>query len=298
MKKPMLLSNDEFELDSLEYQNMFGSKKRDGVRTEISNEGLLGRSLKRLRNVKLQNYFEEVYENLPDGIILEAEIHSNSLPCRLIAGICNSDDKDILEDLKLYIFGIFDTDKTFEERISFLKEVEKQYLKGDRYEIIEQVKITSAEHAQEFFDNAIAKGFEGVVLMDGTKKYKQGRVTILQHIGFKIKPHNELDLPILGVTERFLNTNESQKNELGQSFKRNTVDAKQSTGIAATFICQLPNGETTKVSLTGDEAFRRDIWNNKESYIGKYAVVKSMAYGVKDKLRHPRLLDIKEQVEK
>jgi len=85
---------------------------------------------------------------------------------------------------------------------------------------------------------------------------------------------------------------------LGRSFKRNTVDAKEGTGIAATFICKLPNGETTKVSLTGDEAFRREIWQNKESYIGKYAVVKSMAYGTKDKLRHARLLKIKEKVEK
>ena len=102
------------------------------------------------------------------------------------------------------------------------------------------------------------------MLMDGRKKYKQGRVTINQHIGFKMKPHNELDLPILGVTERFLNLNESETNELGQSFKRNTVDAKEGTGIAATFICQLPNGETTKVTITGIESARREIWQNQE----------------------------------
>ena len=107
-----------------------------------------------------------------------------------------------------------------------------------------------------------------------------------------------MDLPILDVTERFLNTNESKKNELGQSFKRNTVDAKQGTGIAATFVCKLPNGETTKVTITGNEAYRRDIWDNKDEYVGQYAVVKSMDYGTKDKLRHARLLDIKTKIEK
>jgi len=296
--KPMLLSNDDYELSALDYAKMFGSKKRDGVRSEISNKGILNRSLKILRNSEVQKYFEEVYANLPDSIILEAEVHSDTLPCRDIAGICNSLNHNVPDDLKLYIFGIFDTEKTFEERIQLLKEVEQKYLKGTRYKIIPQTLLKSEEEAIKFYEDSLDEGCEGIVLMDGRKKYKQGRVTINQHIGFKKKPHNELDLPILGVTERFLNLNESETNELGRSFKRNTVDAKEGTGIAATFICKLPNGETTKVSLTGDEAFRREIWENKESYIGRYAVVKSMAYGVKDKLRHARLLKIKEKVEK
>jgi len=298
MKKPMLLSNEDYDLNTLDYTKMFGSKKRDGVRSEISNQGLLNRSLKILRNTEVQKYFEDVYKNLPDGIVLEAEVHSNTMPCREIAGICNSLDHDVPKDLKLYIFGIFDIEKTFEERIQLLKEVEKKYLKGDRYEIVPQILIVSSEDATNFYKETLEEGFEGIVLMDGRKIYKQGRVTINQHIGFKKKPHSELDLPILGTTERFLNLNESEKNELGRSFKRNTVDAKEGTGIAATFICQLPNGETTKVSLTGDEAFRREIWKNRDSYIGKYAVVKSMAYGVKDKLRHARLIKIKEKIEK
>ncbi len=298
MKKPMLLSNDEFDLNILEFINMFQSKKRDGVRAEITNQGIKNRSFKILRNPKVQNYFKEVYEDLPDDIILEAEVYSPTNPCRVIAGICNSDDRDIPKDLKLYIFGIFDDIATFEERIPMIHKVEDNYLKGNRYKIVEQIQVHSSTEAQEFYDKAIKDGYEGAVLMDGRKKYKQGRVTINQHIGFKMKPHKELDLPILGVTERFLNLNESKTNELGHSFKRNTVDAKEGTGIAATFICQLENGETTKVTITGDEQSRKEIWKNQNKYIGKFAVVKSMDYGVKDKLRHARLLKIKDAIEK
>ncbi|KKM74279.1 hypothetical protein LCGC14_1401940, partial [marine sediment metagenome] len=113
MKKPMLLSNDEFDLESLDFTEMYISEKRDGVRAEVSNKGILGRSLKVLPNVNVQEWFKEVYQNLPNGIIIEAEIHSDSLPCRTIAGICNSKDKEVPEDLKLYVFGIFDTEMTF-----------------------------------------------------------------------------------------------------------------------------------------------------------------------------------------
>ena len=298
MKKPMLLSNDEFDIENLDYTSLFQSKKRDGVRAETTNEGIKGRSLKILRNKNIQNWFKEVYENLPNDVILEAEIYSDSLPCREIAGICNSLDKEVPNDLKLYIFGMYNSDFNFEKRMVALNEIKEKYLKSDRFEIVEQIKVDSVNMVQELYNQFIDEGFEGAVLMDGRKFYKEGRVTIRQHIGFKLKPHKEMDLPIIDATERFLNTNESKTNELGHSFKRNTVDAKEETGIAATFICKLPNGMETKVTITGDEEYRREIWENKEKYIGQYAVVKSMAYGEKDKLRHPRLMSIKYGIEK
>jgi len=298
MKKPMLLNNDDFDIENLDYVEMFQSKKRDGVRGEVSNKGILNRSLKVLRNKLVQEWFKEVYEDLPDDIILDAEVYADGLPCREIAGICNSDANDVPENLKLYIFGLFDEVMPFRDRINKLRDINTKYLKGDRYEIVEQVRVKSAKEATDNYNKYLKEGYEGAVLMDGRRQYKQGRVTINQHIGFKMKPHKEMDLPILDVTERFLNLNESQTNELGHSFKRNTVDAKEGTGIAATFVCQLPNGETTKVTITGDEAFRREIWENKESYTGRYAVVKSMAYGEMKKLRHARLLSIKDEVEK
>ena len=291
----MLLSNDEFDLESLDFTEMYISEKRDGVRAEVSNKGILGRSLKVLPNVNVQEWFKEVYQNLPNGIIIEAEIHSDSLPCRTIAGICNSKDKEVPEDLKLYVFGIFDTEMTFTERINKLFWTTKNML-GKRYQIVEQKKVETARIASRIYQSFIRRGFEGAVLMDGRKLYKQGRVTIREGIGYKLKPQREDDLEIIDVTERMSNTNESQINELGNSYKRNTVLNKESTGIAAAFVCKLPNGEECKVSLTGEESFRREIWINKESYIGRFAAVKSMDYGTKDKLRHPVLISIKEKV--
>ena len=297
MKKPMLLSNDEFDLKQLDYSNMYISIKRDGVRAETTNAGIKNRSLKILRNSKMQEYFREVFEALPEDVTLEAEIYADGIPCRKMAGVCNSLDKDIPKGTKLYIFGIYDETADFEERMGLLHRVEDLYLSGDRYSIVFQEKIYSEFQARAFYKGALALGFEGAVMMDGSKKYKEGRVTINQHIGFKLKPHKEIDLKIIGVTERFLNTNESQTNELGDSFKRDTVDAKESTGIAATFICEY-KGLETKVTITGEEDSRREIWKNQEKYLGAYAVVKAMDYGEKDRLRHPRLVSIKLQVEK
>lgn len=298
MKKPMLLSNDDFDLEQIDYTNMFESIKRDGIRAEVSNTGILGRSFKAIRNVNIQNWFREVFKEIPPGFILEAEIYAHGLPCRKIAGICDSKDKDVPTNMKLYIFGVFDENKTFEERIKLIKQLTFCKIKSDRYEVVEQVKVNSFEEAQEFYEKALDQGYEGAVLMDGSKKYKQNRVRIKEHIGFKLKPHKETDLLIIGVTERMKNTNEKETNELGNSFRRNTVDAKESTGIAGTFICDCGNGITTDVTINGDEAYRKEIWKNKDDYKGQYAVVKSMAYGEKDKPRHGRLIGIKYSIEK
>lgn len=298
MYKPMLLSNDDFDLESLDYSCMYGSFKRDGVRAVVSNKGIVGRSLKQMSNKKLQVWFKEICDSMPNGIILDAEIHSDTLPCRTIAGICNSLDYDIPQDLKLYIFGIYDPQKNFQQRLNWLFSDIWSVLPGDRYELVNQNKLKSAEEVKKFFDMAIDMGYEGVVLMDGRAKYKCGRVTIKEHIGFKMKPHKEEDVLIVGVTERLENTNESKINELGYKYKKNTVNAKRGTGIAAAFICKLHNGENCKVPLTGSEADRSDIWEERDLYIGKYVIVKSMDYGVKDKLRHPRMIGIKERIEK
>lgn len=295
--KPMLLSNDPVDLDSLDYTNMFMSVKRDGVRAEVVNGELLGRSLKKFRNYKLHKYFENVVEWCKENnVILEGEIYSESVPCRELAGICNSLDYDIPIDTKLHIFGMYDKEKTFRERYEILCRLEVFNLFN--IELIIQKRCYNKNDVLSFFSTCSDLGYEGVVLMDGSKRYKEGRVTIKQHIGFKIKPEKEEDLLIVGVNERFINTNESEINELGYKYKRNTVNNKQGTGIAATFTCKMDSGEEVKITITGDENFRKEIWNNRDEYIGRYAVVKYMDYGAKDKLRHPRLVDIKYNIEK
>lgn len=294
---PMLLSNKEYDLNKVNFDNKRISDKRDGVRGETDNTGILGRSLKKPRNLKIQEYFREVYENLPDGVLLEGEIYCDGIPCEEMSGICNSLDKDIPLGTKIYLFGMYDSNLTFDDRYVMLDNMTEMYCKGDRWEVVDQYRVKSAEEAEAFYLNCLEKGYEGAVLMTGDAKYKEDRVTIKQDIGYKMVPMATTDLLIIGVTERETNTNESFKNELGKSTKRNTVDAKESTGMAACFICK--DGELeTKVTIGGSEESRREIWSNKERYTGCYAVVKSKDYGKKDRLRQPRLKGIKNSVEK
>jgi len=277
-------------------------------RVEITNEGLFGRSLKKIPNERLQEKYKQLCESLDEGEILEGEIWSPKMPCREIAGLCNrldksSKDNSIPEHLEIYLFDMYD--ESYMEKMDHRMRVDTlrvmfpiKDLKSLKIHVVEDTNVLSYSDVSEMYNIYIRQGFEGAVLFNNDSLYKKGRVTIKQDIAYKIKPHKEEDLLIIGVTERFINTNESNKNELGRSFKRNTKDDKQPTGIAASFECRLDNGIITKVAITGTEAFRKEIWDNKADYIGRWAVVLSMDFGVKDKPRHPRLTGIKEKIEK
>jgi len=299
--KPMLLSNDEYNLEDVDYTDMVISPKHDGVRIELTKDGLYGRSLKRIPNTSLQEYFSEVIEELPKDIIIECELWHPSMACRELAGLCNRKESDIPEGTRLMAFDMvilpLDKSITWDDRHTALLNTVYD-INLPLIDVIDHYSCGSITHAKERYQEFIDAGYEGAVMNRTTSPYKQGRVTIRQGYAYKMKPHQEDDLEIIGVTERMENTNESQTNELGRSFKRNTKEDKQPLGIAAAFICRLENNEECKVTIHGDEDFRRGVWNNRDSYIGKYAVVKSMAYGAKTKLRHPRLLSIKESIEK
>ena len=297
MKSPMLLSNDKFDLKDADYSNSYISIKRDGIRGEFYNTGILNRSFKTLRNVRIQEYFREIWSVLPDGIILEAEIYKDRFPCRKMGGICNSLDTEVPEGTKMYIFGIYDSDLTFEERLSKIFQIEELLPVSNKYEIVTQNKVKNYDETIEFYNQCVKNGFEGSVLMNGNSKYKNGRIRVKQKIGYKIKPSKQTDLEIIGVTERMENTNESEINELGRSFKRNTVGNKKPTGIAGTFICKYKDTET-RVTVSGSEESRREIWSNRNDYIGCYVVIESMDYGEMNKLRQPTMIDIKLKVEK
>lgn len=294
----MLLSNDEVDVPRLDYSTMFASYKLDGVRILITRDGLLSRSLKPIRNTLINKKFGVLCSMLMPEEILECELYYKDLPCRITAGIVNSHCKDPL-DLKLYCFDYYNSNLPsldFLHRYSMYRE----YCRMSNIELIEPIiqhRVVSYLEVEDMFRIATNTDKEGLVLKCYSKPYKPGRVTIKQGIGYKIKPHKEEDLEIIGVLERMENTNESQINELGGSFKRNTKDAKKRTGIASCVVCKLPEGGTTKVTLTGDETYRRRVWETRGLFIGRIAVVKSMDYGAKDKLRHPRLVRVKEEVE-
>lgn len=293
-----LLGKDIKDKNSIKFP-CYVSTKLDGIRCIFKDGRMISRSLKEIKNKQLQEQFEILKlltgvneDGVDSEIILDGELYSHELTFQEINSVVMSHDKEVPESLKFHIFDIIldnNPEEPFKTRYEaiidgFTRPEFKQLII-----VVQQTLIENHMDIQKEFERVLVDGYEGLIIRNLIGKYKFGRSTEKEGLLLKMKPFKTFDAKIIQVYERFENANESFKNELGQSTKRNTKDAKIPTGIAAVF--EVRYGENFfKVSLTGTEAFRKEIWENKESYIGKTIEYRAMMVGAKDVPRHAQYI--------
>ena len=264
------------------------SLKLDGIRCICKGGELFSRSLKPIGNIQLREKFKDMMNYSKEhDVIFDGELFSPNLTFQEITSMVNSSDKEVSEDLRFNCFDFIksgDFAMPFRERIILLMETNVENVV-----IVEQTLINSLESIDKMFERALQEGYEGLIVRCPNGGYKFGRSTVNQGWMLKLKPFLTFDTKVLGFVERMENTNVSQTNELGRSFKRNTKDNKEATGICSALVTEY-EGVEMRVTLTGDEAFRKEIWDNQSKYLGKMFEFKGMLIGAKDVPRHPNFV--------
>jgi len=276
------------------------SNKLDGIRCIFKDGRMLARSLKPITSETLQNRFQLLKDMTIGGkLTFDGELYCHGMPFTEISHFVRKSDAEVPEGLKFHCFDVIidgNYSHKFTYRASALKGIRDM---NKEVVIVEQKKLNNEKELDDAFKEVLEAGYEGLILRSEDSPYKCGRSTVNEGFLLKIKPFETFDNKVVKVHERMENTNESQTNELGRSFRRNTKDAKKPTGIAATFEIEyynedgervLVDGKNPKVAITGNEAFRRDIWNNRDSYVGKMIEYKAMRIGMKNFPRHPNFL--------
>jgi DNA ligase-1 len=289
--KPSLCPNEKADLDNINYP-LFASTKLDGIRCIFIDGKMLSRSLKPIANKQLQEKFKHLKDySKKHSVILDGELYGERMTFQEITHFVMTEDlngKEVLpEKLKFYCFDMLKStpNTPFKERYEALQAL----INTEKFENIVLVKqkiVKSKKEVEELFDEVLEKGYEGLILKSLTCAYKFGRYTYKSGDAYKVKPFMTFDSKIIGVEERFENTSASFKNELGNSQRHSFKDAMKPTGIAAVFIVDYEGGEQ-RVNITGDESFRKEIWENRKKYIGKFIEFKGMLVGSKEKVRHP-----------
>lgn len=292
--QPMLAPNDKVDLSSIGYP-LLASYKLDGIRCIFKDGQMLSRSLKPIRNVQLQKRFAHLIKKSSSGIILDGELYSHDLTFQQITHFVMSEDTgdELPESIKFHCFDFLIDDNRSVE-FQFRVNQYAKMLKDDKKCVcVGQTLVRNKIEVEDMFEDALKAGYEGLILKNPNGEYKFGRGTINEGLIFKVKPFQTYDLPIMDVFERMENTSESHTNELGHSQKSHCIADMKPTGIAAGFVTEY-NGMPMKVTLTGDEAFRRGIWQNRKKYIGKIMEARAMSLGSKDVLRHPTFVRFRE----
>jgi DNA ligase-1 len=313
--KPILAPNEEPNLDDIQYP-ILASYKLDGIRCIFYKGEMLSRSLKPIVNKQLRGKFQMIADYTKKyNLILDGEIYSPDLTFQEITRYVMTQDfedkksvkkfgkiLEIPESLQFYCFDFIledDFEAPFVNRqlnmASILYNDNLKYL----IELIRQKNVNSKEEVEEYFNEALEKGFEGLILRDHNGKYKCGRCTIKEGNLYKVKPFRTFDGKIIEVTQGTeVDANAEKKiNELGYSVTSNKKGDRVLVDRVRDFVVEY-EGKILKVtssSLTHEE--RKEYWKKRNQLIGKWIEYKGMLVGSKDVPRHPVFIRFREPKE-
>ena len=150
----------------------------------------------------------------------------------------------------------------------------------------QQKYVQTKEDLLKLLHKERIKGGEGLICRNPNGKYKYGRSTPKEQLSVKLKFFENGEFEVIGFEERMHNTNEATTNELGyterSSCKENLIPMNTLGSLV------LKYGDSSfKVGTGFNDEQRQEIWNNKESYLGKLASIRYMSVGLKDLPRVP-----------
>jgi DNA ligase-1 len=272
--------------------------KIDGVRAIhlYGKPCISGRSLKLFGNKSLPLLFPHL-EGV-DGELTYGSITAPDL-CRTTTSVVNTHNDDRYSSL---IWNVFDYITPETSNLGYMQRYEllKQLITTSpnlNVHIVPYQVVNSLEELTLYEDQCLAEGYEGVILRSPSALPKNGRTTVRENSYLRIKRFTQEDAIVLSLTEAMENNNEPTTNALGNTERSTHQENLTPKGMIGSLICQ--DVKTCKTITVGpgelDHEKRTYYWNNPTELVGKTISYKFFAYGMKDKLRFPTYVTIRDQ---
>jgi ATP-dependent DNA ligase len=276
--RPMLANKFIFEL----YKNnskafkiqlpAFVQKKYDGIRclSYIKNGKVI---LESRKGVEFENFeilksqLKKLLEKFPENFYLDGELYTQQLDFEVISGLvrmsekkCSLEDKVMINEIEYHIYDIFDTNQpelTYQDRYLILKNMifEPLCKKVETFIAKELFEI------KDMHDAFVQDGFEGIMVRDMNGKYEPNkRSKYLQ----KYKVFMEEEFEIIG-------------------FHEGSGDEKG----AIVWECKTHDNKSFAVRPKGTFEFRKKLFDNGSTYIGKMLTVIFQEYSSDNVPRFP-----------
>jgi DNA ligase-1 len=290
---PMLFPNEAVGYEVVT-KPMMASYKLDGMRCIFKNGQMLSRQFKPILNKQLNERFAKMKELTKDNpFVFDGELYSHDIDFGEIMHYCRTEDlgdEPLPDSIKFYCFDRTNVIMANEipAHVRYMV-VQTELANVSPYvEVLEQRTISTPEEAKAMFEEAVAKGYEGLILKDPNSFYKHGRISTTSGDGYKFKPYQTWDARIIAVEQatEVAPTAEKKKTEYGYSKTSRKKGDRIPVEKASAFTV-LYDGKLLKVSLAMTYKEKEQVWREKDSYIGKTIEYKGMLVGAKDVPRHP-----------
>jgi DNA ligase-1 len=276
----------EVPLDKVKFP-IYISTKFDGIRALVIDSVVYSRSLKPIRNKHVQNLFGKPEYNGFDGELVVGDIYAKDVFQKTTSGVMSEDGTP---EVRFYVFDLWNMpDEDYESRQRVLQDLLLQDSTMSCVVYTTIHKCQTVEDLEFFLNHEKNVGGEGLIGRKPDGAYKYGRSTPREQLSIKFKFFQQEDFEVVGFNERMHNTNEQKRDELGYAERSSARDGLVPTNTLGSLV--LKYNDTTFSCGTGfDDKLRKEIWDNKELYLGKLASIRYMSVGSKDLPRCPSFI--------
>jgi len=303
--KPMLAGKYDATkvAKKLEEGPLLGQLKYDGIRVFIRDGIAWTRSIKPVRSAEVQSWVswnKDFLEGM-DGEIICGDPTAEGCFQRTSSFVMSYDKLDMFT---FYVFDKWDEPDIFERRFDMVESVAGQWTMSShdqpRMEAAETRLLETMEDVNEFHEEMIAQGQEGIILRDPQAYYKYGRGSPVKCECIKMKEGGWIDTEckILDFHEQMHNANEATLDNLGHTersgHKENLIgkDTLGALEVSGSFEDGTPF--TCRVGTGLDDEIRQKVWDRRQDYIDKIVKMKYFNVGIKDKPRFPTFLGFRD----
>ena len=249
---------------------VYAQNKLDGMRCIVRNDGMWSRKGKPVvSSPHIHKALEAIFESFP-GVVIDGELYNHDLKhdfeeIMSLARSSKPTAADIQRSAELLQFHVYDMYDpaypmaSFAERSASLLDMIKHFTKSDAIRIVPTHKVTSQQHLDRLYEEAVEWGYEGQMVRfdDGTPYEHKRSKSLLKRKDF--------------IDDEFV-----------------IVDILPGKGNratwASTMVVQLPDGRTSDAGIIGNAAYCQQLLQNKRKHIGSDATIKYFRLSADGKL--------------
>jgi len=296
MKEPDVFSKLTFP--------MWVSPKYDGIRGIGIDGTLKSRTLLDLPSRQVQELFGSLTHF--DGEVIEGDpCDGDDVYNRTQSFVMSSNKRS--EDMRYYVFDWADesvADEDYEYRMSLLEAAVNALNRSDIF-LVPSERVDSLEEFLAAEARYIEQGFEGIMGRNPKAGYKHGRGTLgnpkkpkpLDQCLMKYKRFEDFEAEIIGFVEQVTNTNEKERDELGNAKRSSAKEGMVPADTLGKFMISY-RGDPIQIPCgVIKHKQRKEIWDNQLEFMNKTIKIRHFPFGAKDGLRLPRCVGFRDPID-
>ena len=290
--KPLLAVACE-DIYSLKYP-VIASVKCDGIRAIVKDGVVYSRTMKPIPSEVVQRKFGKVeYEGL-DGELVYGDLYAPDAFNKSTSFCMSKKVPEGLdpEHITFYAFDVVD-DAPYANRI--LCAADKAT--GEGMKMLPQHWMKTPDELKAFQMKVVEAGGEGVMIRSPEGRYKQGRSTLKEGILLKLKVFTDEEAVVVGFEEKMHNTNEAKKDELGYTDRSTSKEGLVPANTLGALVVESEKWGRFNIGTGFDDKMRKEIWENKEDWLGKLVKFKYFEVGIVEKPRFPVFLGKRDKMD-